>query len=95
VESEVRDFLEWLNNRMVAPWVIAIATAIYGFAKWETTVKAQGEHIKTIEESTEQKFHAMENSVLRAIERLETKQDAVARDVAIVCARVRGSCKNF
>lgn len=78
-----------------APWVIAILTAVYGFAQWETTVKSQGEHIRSVEAATEQRFRSTEETMLRAIERLEAKQDAVARDVAIVCARVRGSCRSF
>jgi len=59
--ASFKRFGTWLNSGPIAPWAIAVLTAVYFYARAEVTVSAQGDALRQL-----QTQHSVDNVVIKA-----------------------------
>ena len=84
VTGSLRRLWAWINHKSIAPWVLVILGAVYGFAKWETTLSAQSAQVQELKQDTTKSIDDVKAQVQRdhddlhqdLIERLDDLKDA-------------------
>lgn len=70
VSQSLRSAWAWVNQKTVAPWVLIVLTAVYGFARWEATVNAQSAQVIELKSDTAQSIQQVRAELQRSYEDL-------------------------
>lgn len=96
----MKSFLEWVNQKHIAPWVALIFAVVLAYARLEATSQAQITRITELKQEVTDKDEKTHDELEKSMERVEFQVDAIkdsvrdlSADLAIVCDRVQGNCR--